>query len=76
MPASSVTRKRNNEGHMKITTQMSDTWMRQYKDRTAGPLPNKRGRQPFVDLLVVRRFTLIYWDEVRTVNQLCYLIYL
>ncbi|KAF8075909.1 hypothetical protein FPV67DRAFT_1664229 [Lyophyllum atratum] len=42
---------------------MSDTWMRQYEDRTKAKSPDKGSRRAFVDLAVVRRFTLVYWNE-------------
>jgi hypothetical protein len=69
IPATSVIQKPPS-APMKITTQMSDSWMRSYIDNTSksSTTTSQRsgGRRAFADLSVVHRFTLIYWDKVST----------
>lgn len=62
-PASSIAAKR--APAPKMTRQMSDAWMRQYNDNTARPCSQPKGsRRAFVDLSIIRWFTLVYWDQV------------
>ncbi|KAF8059938.1 hypothetical protein FPV67DRAFT_1784455 [Lyophyllum atratum] len=63
VPPSSVVEKQVRAPN-KITTQMSESWAREYVDNTSAPvLHQPQKRRPFMDLSVVRRFTLIFWDK-------------
>lgn len=69
VPANSVAVAKPRQQPMRITTQMSDAWMREHIDNTAQPRPQAltgRGRRPVADITLVQRFTLVYWDSDNT----------